>query len=111
MEPSIYRGMKMNDVDGKDKELVGERVIRQFINDQLNELKEDKKEDNNSFVFFEKSTLNILMTYLLMNTKYRTDGEGIEGRSEGVLLKEIERVLADNKKEFEEIIKLLKEVR
>ena len=101
----------MSDLDEKDQELLGKHVIHQFIKISLNDLKEDKQENNNSFIFLEKSTLNILMTSILMNTKSRTEEEGIRGESEAVLLKEIEQVIADNKKEFEEIIKLLKEVR
>ena len=45
------------------------------MKDQLNELKEDKQETNNSFVFLENSTLNMLILYLLMNGERRTNGE------------------------------------
>ena len=100
----------MNDIDEKDQELLGKRVIHQFINNQLNELKEDKLEDNNSFIFLEKSTLNILMSYLLMNSSSKTVEE-VSGDNEVILLKEIEQVIAENKKEFEEIITLLKDVK
>ncbi len=54
--------MKMSDIDGKEQELLVKHVIRQFMKDQLNELKEDKQENNNSFVFLENSTLNMLIT-------------------------------------------------
>ena len=46
-------------------------MIRQFMKDQLNELKEDKQENNNSFVFLEKSTLNMFILYLLRNEERR----------------------------------------
>ena len=100
----------MNDIDEKDQELLGKRVIHQFINNQLKDLKEDKQEDNNSFIFLEKSTLNILMSYLLMNSSHRTVEE-VSGDNEVMILKEIEQAITENKKEFEEIITLLKEVR
>ena len=57
--------MEMSEID--EKELVMKHVIRQFMKDQLNELAEDKQENNNSFVFLEKSTLNMVLTYLFMN--------------------------------------------
>ena len=109
MELFIHRGMKMNDIDEKDQELLGKRVIHQLINNQLKDLKEDKQEDNNSFIFLEKSTLNLLMTYLLMNSSHK-DVEEVSGDNEAIL-KEIEQAITENKKEFEEIIAKLKAVR
>ena len=98
----------MSDIDGKEQELLVKHVIRQFMKDQLNELKEDKQENNNSFVFLEKSTLNMLIIYLLMNGERRTDEE-VNEDSQVKILEELEQVIADNKKDFEEIITLLKE--
>ena len=46
----------------KSKNLLVQHVISQFMKDQLNGLKEGKGEANNSFVFLENSTLNMLIT-------------------------------------------------
>jgi len=99
----------MSDVDGKEQELFVKHIIRQFMKNQL---KEDKQENNNSFVFLENSTLNMLITYLLMNEERRTYGEknkDIDKPSEAKTLEKLEHIIANNKKEFEEIIALLKE--
>jgi len=96
----------MSEID--DKELVMKHVIRQFMKDQLDELQEDKPENNNSFVFLEKSTLNMVLTYLFMNGERQNNGE-VNEDSHMKILEELEQVIADNKEDFEEIIALLKE--
>jgi hypothetical protein len=96
----------MSEVD--DTELVMKHIIRQFMKDQLNDLKEDNQENNNSFVFLEKSTLNMLIIYLLMNGERRPDEE-VNEDSQVKILEELEQVIVDSKEDFEEIITLLKE--
>jgi hypothetical protein len=108
MEPSVYRGMKMSDVDGKEQESLVKHIIQQFMKDQLNELKEGKQETNNSFVFLENSTLNMLIISLLMNGQRRTYGE-VNEDSQVKNVEELEHIIADSKKDFEEILALLKE--
>ena len=102
----------MSDVDGKEQKSIVKHLIQQFMKDQLNELKEGKQETNNSFVFLENSTLNMLILYMLMNGEHRTNGEMNEddGRLSNVkILEDLDHVIVENKKEFEEIIALLKE--
>lgn len=91
----------MSDIDGKEQEV--KNLIRQIIMNQLNELKADKQKSNNSFVFVEKSTLNILV-----NSKHRTEDE-VSGNFQAKMLEELEQVIEENKKDFEEILTLLKE--
>ena len=93
----------MSELDEKEQELGVKRVIRQLIIDQLNELKADKQDSNNSFILFEKSTLNILM-----NFERRTENE-VNSNSQVKILEELEQVIEDNKKDFEELLTLLKE--
>ncbi len=100
--------MKMSDIDGKEQELSVKHVIRQLMKDQLNELKEGRQETNKSFVFLENSTLNLLILSLLMNGQHRTYGE-VNEDSQVKHVEELEHILADSKKEFEEILTLLKE--
>ena len=104
--------MKMNDIDGKEQELLIKQVIRKFMKDQLDEQKKIIKESNNSFVFLENSTLNMLITYMLMNGNSRTYGEmkGDENVFSHVkILEELDQIIGDSKQEFEEIITILKE--
>ncbi len=100
--------MKMSNLDGKEQDLLVQSVISQFMKDQLNGLKEDKGENNNSFVFLENSTLNMLILYLLMNGKSRTF-EKVSEDSQEKNVEELEHIIADSKKDFEEILTLLKE--
>ncbi|MEK5068347.1 hypothetical protein [Sporosarcina sp. FSL K6-1508] len=98
----------MSEFDGNEQDLLIKHVIRQFMKDQLNERKEDRHENNNSFVFLENSTLNMLIIYLLMNGERRSFGEVSEDSQEKTL-KKLEQVMADNKNDFEEMIALLRE--
>jgi len=98
----------MSDLDGKEQELLVKHVIRQFMKDQLNELIKDKQETNNSFVYLENSTLNLLIISLLMNGERWTNGE-VNEDIQVKILDELEQIIADSKKEFEAIITLLKE--
>ncbi|KAA0941662.1 hypothetical protein FQ087_21150 [Sporosarcina sp. ANT_H38] len=99
----------MSDLDGKDQELVMKHIIHQFMENQLNVLKEDKLETNNSFVFLENSTLNMLILSLFMNGQRRTGGD-VNEDSQMKILEELDHIIADSKKGFEEIIALLKEI-
>lgn len=80
------------------------RLIHQFMEEQLNGTSEENQVDNNSFVYFEKSTLNLLLLYLLTNESRGSEKEDLMKISE-----ELERMIADQEKEFERIIQLLKE--
>ena len=97
----------MSDLDGEEQELLVQHVISQFMKNQLNGLKEDKGETNNSFIFLENSTLNMLILYLLMNGKSRTH-EKVNEDSQAENVDELEHIIADSKKDFEEILTLLK---
>lgn len=99
--------MKMSDLDGKEQEILMQHVISKFMKDQLNGIKEGKGEANNSFVFLENSTLNMLIHYLLMNGKSRTP-EKVNKDSQAENVDELDHIIADSKKDFEEILTLLK---
>ncbi|MEK5037681.1 hypothetical protein [Sporosarcina sp. FSL K6-3457] len=81
-----------------------EQVIRQFMKDQLNNRKEDKQENDNSFIFLEKDTLNMLMNHLLINAEQSTSVD-----SQVKIVEVLEQIIADNQKDFEELITSLKE--
>lgn len=102
----------MSELDGKEQELFVKSMIRQLMNDQLNELNTENQENNNSYVFLENKTLNLVILYLLMKEERGTTGaksREVDGHSEVKIIEQLEKVITDNKKEFEEIITLLKE--
>ncbi|WP_203247121.1 hypothetical protein [Sporosarcina beigongshangi] len=81
-----------------------EQVIRQFMKDQLHDRKKDNPETDNSFIFLEKETLDMLMNHLLNNTKQRASDD-----SQVKMIEVLEQIITDNQKEFEAIITFLKE--
>lgn len=98
----------MNEINENELELLVKRILSQLIEDQFSELKKDKQEDDNSFIFLEKKTLNILLNYMLMNGENLAYGE-VDNDTEVKTLEKIEQIIEDNKKEFEKTLTLLKE--
>lgn len=105
MELCMYRGMTMSDQDEKD--WLMKNGIRQFMKDQLSERQEDTQDNDNSFIFLEKSTLNMFMVSMLMNGERRTSVDVLEENHE-IIVEQIDQLIAANKKDFEELITLLK---
>lgn len=99
----------MNEINERELELLVKRILSRLIEDRFSELKEDKQEGDNSFIFLEKSTLNILLNYILLNSK-ELPSVKVDTESEVESSEKIERIIADNKIEFEEILTMLKEV-
>ena len=102
----------MSELDGKEQELLVKSMIRQLMNDKLNELNTENQENDNSYVFLENRTLNMVILYLLMKEERGTNGEKsaeIDRHFEGKIVEQLDQVIEDNKKEFEEMITLLKE--
>lgn len=95
----------MSDQDEKDQLM--EHGIRQFMKDQLSDRKEDAQDNDNSFIFLEKSTLNLFLMSMLANGERRTSEDVIEDGHEEIA-EQLEQVIAANKKDFEELITLLK---
>ncbi|MCP3029090.1 hypothetical protein [Halobacillus sp. A5] len=95
----------------QDQKLLVKHLIRQFMRDQLKDLKENKKSRNNSFVFLENNTLNMLIIHLLMNFEKQTPevrGEG-DGLDSTKWIEELNQVIKQSEEEFTEVISLLKE--
>lgn len=94
--------------DQHEKDLLMKHGIRQFMKDQLSERQDDTQDSDNSFIFLEKSTLNMFMVSMLMNGERRTSEDGIENDYEKIV-EQLERAIAANKKDFEELIAFIKE--
>ncbi|MFJ7951063.1 hypothetical protein ACIQZG_05965 [Lysinibacillus sp. NPDC096418] len=85
------------------QEVLMKRLTNGFMKDQPELLKEDDR----SFVFLEKGTLNLLLAYVLSGERRKTTEEGNE-EFELKILAELDQTIENNKKEFEEIMELLK---
>ena len=102
----------MSDLDEKELELFMKQMIRQIMKEQLSEVNTDQQKNNNSYVFLENRTLNMVILYMLMKEERSTNSKKSEGTnrpSEMETVEKLEQVIADNQKEFEKILTLLKD--
>ena len=99
------------DEEKEDEALPLEKILRQFTQEHFSNLK--LQEHNNSFIFLEKSSLNLLLAYLLSNTKNEIPPHPtniVDDKSELKAIEKINQLISDNEKEFNTIINLLKGV-
>lgn len=97
--------------DSQEQELLLKQLSHNFINEQLEQLK-NKKMDNNSFIYLESSTVNMLIVYLLMNMEAQNSNKTTNSKENGFipdeLFEELDSVIMNSKNGFEEILSLLK---
>ncbi|MBM7553622.1 hypothetical protein [Thalassobacillus pellis] len=101
----------MNKRDGRESLLI-KQLLREYMQAHLEETKEKRDSKNNSFVFLENSTLNMLLIYLLMQMDNQgTPGETDNGNFDfaGDLENILDERMDEDAKAFEEIISILKE--
>ncbi|MEK4387504.1 hypothetical protein MKZ25_17290 [Solibacillus sp. FSL W7-1464] len=80
------------------------------MKEHFSSIKDELQENNNSFIFLEKSSLNLLLAYLLSNNKYDTSYPVSEEEEEKKAVEKINQLINENEKEFQEIIGLLKDM-
>ncbi|ATP39653.1 hypothetical protein CSE16_06080 [Solibacillus sp. R5-41] len=91
-------------IDGLMRGMIGD-----FMKEQIKHVKKSNDEENNSFVFFEKSTLNVLLEHLLTGEK-RSSNNIVSDEFEETVLAKLDEVIENNQKEFEDIINKLKKL-
>ncbi|MCP3030156.1 hypothetical protein LF817_02240 [Halobacillus sp. A1] len=102
----------MEEPYAQEQELLVKHLIRQFMKTQIKDLRNEKKEGNNSFVFLDSNSLNMLMIYLLLNIDKRQQPKEDTRKNNSVspsALEDLDRLISENKQGFEEVINLLKE--
>lgn len=102
----------MSSNENLDPELVLKQLTHKLIKDKLEQLK-SKNKDDHSFIYLEGDTLSMLLMYLLKNTeKQNTVNSTITKENDDFssieLIKELDSLIVNNKKEFEDIIDQLK---
>ncbi|MER1986817.1 MAG: hypothetical protein ABS948_13095 [Solibacillus sp.] len=92
-----------------EEQISMEHIINHYLQENFSDLRENLKENNNSFIFLEKTSLNLLLTSLLSmttspisNVKNKVD--------ESTLIESLDLVINENKKEFESLLKLLRDI-
>ena len=90
--------------------LMIEQMINQYIKDHFSNLKENSNENNNSFMFLEKGSLNLLLAYLLFMNKHTAAPVEKESLDTSALLAQLDDLIEDNKKEFEALMDLFRNI-
>ncbi|MEK4627022.1 MAG: hypothetical protein ABS944_11730 [Solibacillus sp.] len=86
-----------------------EHIINQYVKEHLSDLKENQKENNNSFIFLEKGSLNLLLTSLLSMATNSTVNNENDVIVESILLEKLDKIIDESKNDFESILDLLRE--
>lgn len=86
-----------------------EQQLKQMIQDHL--LNQEEHGKDNSFVFLESKSLHLIINYLLMqlDTSQLNSGGKIEAFDLDEILSYIDSLIQEDKKQFEEIIRILNE--
>ncbi len=99
--------MSMDITNEKELELLMKRLLHDYLNEHLAQLKESNRESNNSFVFLEKSTLNRLINYILSGTTNKKQ-QSLGELDESQVRLQLQQLMNQNKEEYEEILAMLK---
>ncbi|WP_286923449.1 MULTISPECIES: hypothetical protein [Lysinibacillus] len=83
-----------------------EHITQQFIKEQLANLSNYNSDKNNSFAFLEKGTLNLLIAYLISGEKPKKQ-EINNDEFDKYLVKQLDEVIEESKKQFEEVMSML----
>ncbi|WP_067724770.1 hypothetical protein [Oceanobacillus damuensis] len=102
-----------NNQNNPDRQKLIKQLIERFEKEQLEELQDDKGKNDNSFVFLEKNTLQMFITFMLMLLDKQHNPDVREAGAESSFFKELlsylESITEENQKTFEELIHILKE--
>lgn len=95
----------------KEQTLLIEQIINQYVVEHLSKTKEDISENNNSFLFLEKDSLNLLLAYLMfMKKNTATPTVENETLETSKLLAHLDKLIDENKQEFESLLDLFRSI-
>ncbi|MFG3611554.1 hypothetical protein [Rummeliibacillus stabekisii] len=81
-----------------------------YVNDLMREhLTNISQENNNSFAYLEKSTLNLLIAYLISDEKKKPLSINHK-KIDSKIIKQLDKAIGDSKEQFEEVIRLLEKL-
>lgn len=92
-----------------EEQISMEQIINHYLQENFSDLRENLNENNNSFIFLEKTSLNLLLASLLSRSMSPTTN-GKNEVDESIVIESLDLVINENKKEFESILKLLKDM-
>ncbi len=91
-------------------EMLKEQLLRQFSEELLNQGSEQKQNTNDSLIFLESRTLNLLILSMIINQEKKSQQTATEAgttSSQKEMLKQFDQLIAESKEVFEEILALL----
>lgn len=81
-----------------------------YVHDLMREhLTNISQENNNSFAYLEKSTLNLLIAYLISDEKKKPLSINHK-KIDRKIIKQLDKAIGDSKEQFEEVIRLLEKL-
>ena len=89
-----------------DQSLNIEEIIQQYLQDHLS----NPKDGDNSFMFLEKGSLNLLLAYLLFMNRQTASPVQKETFDPSTLLAKLDDLIEENKKEFEMLLDLFRSI-
>lgn len=99
----------MSEINNEQMEGFAGEMIGELVKERLTQAKKSHNEENNSFVFFEKSTLNVLLDHLLTGDK-QSSNHVMNDKLWEVVVAKLDTMIENNEKEFENIINQLKKL-
>ncbi|WP_249872160.1 hypothetical protein [Oceanobacillus saliphilus] len=99
--------------NNQDQQLLIKQLIRDYLKKNIKEVKKEDLEEDNSFVFLENKTLQIIITFILTHLDNHPFQNLKNVDAEASILEEIfpymDAMIEENKIAFEEVINILKE--
>ncbi len=99
----------MSELEEQKLEVGLEQIVRQYMKDRLINVSDFIQEEDNSFAFLEKNTLQLLLASLLSGDK-RVLVENGNGQFELSIVKQLDEMIEETKVQFEEVMDLLKKL-
>ncbi|UOQ45220.1 hypothetical protein MUN89_04530 [Halobacillus salinarum] len=98
----------MNEPSHAEEDILIKKLVRYYMEDQLNELKSGNQDKNKSFVFLENKTLNLLLFSLLTNLDKSTPNSSRTATDDTACLAALDELFESTKHRYEEIMGLFK---
>ena len=83
--------------------------IEKFSESVLGDLSRPAETDSRSCIFLDSQTINLLLVYMIMNKEMNVTQNDMQSSGySGEIGKEIDALIAENKEQFEQLIKEIK---
>ncbi|MGJ9458030.1 hypothetical protein [Oceanobacillus sp. CF4.6] len=102
-----------NNENNQEQQLLIKQLVRDYLEENIEGVKNEDLKKDNSFVFLENKTLHMMITFMLTHLNNHPSPDVRKVGAESSVLEEIspylDAMIEDNKLAFEEVITILKE--